>query len=104
MECDRAGVRRLCALVRHLPEDSATHRALNGHGAWSWDRELQARTVEYLDAMLRGLVVANHQRAGKRPKDMGAPMQIEHPDRPRPMAPAASGFKQLAAVLKQGGR
>ena len=75
-------MRRLAALVFNLPPDSASHRAINGIGAWTQERELLAAVVESLDELKRIGVLQLHKGSRKPPPKFGPPMRIEHPDRP----------------------
>jgi hypothetical protein len=54
-------MRRVLALVRNLPPESALHRAENGGAQWTIDTEIAAVTAELLWANVMSKVPRNKQ-------------------------------------------
>lgn len=72
----RTGVRRLLALVKGLPSDSATSRSVNTGGEpWSMQDELLAALVEMVDQSNR-MFFSAHAKEGTTVWD---PVQIRRP-------------------------
>jgi hypothetical protein len=70
-------IRRLATLIRYLPSDSATVRALDPSSQWSTTDHLLAAVVDTLR-------VANWQRAGDR--RVSPPTPLQRPGEARPHA------------------
>lgn len=89
-------VRRLCALVRGLPPDSALHR--NG-AKWTTQHEIAALAVERADMWWQVWVGMNAAKGSKLPEGIG----ITHPDRPKPerekRSKKALSARQIAGLM-----
>lgn len=105
-EVHAEGLRRINALTANLPPESAVKRALAEAGTWSTALELQATSVELLDAIARQLVTLNHLTAGRKPPRFGEPFRFDHPDRPstrerrRNSEDAVGGLKRLLSRVR----
>lgn len=88
-------VRRLCALVRGLPPDSA----LNRNGAmWTTQHEIAALALERAEMWWQVQIGMNAAKGSKLPEGIG----ISHPDRPKPEPepkPKAMSARDIAGMM-----
>jgi hypothetical protein len=88
------GVRRIAGLIRWLPPEAALWRS--NKTSWTIDNELQAATIEMLDALLRAYVQSHSKPTARKPN----PVKI-----PRPWDNAENTGKRrttLGDLLGQG--
>jgi hypothetical protein len=67
------GAREIISMIRWLPPEAAFWRSAGT--SWTTDNELQATTIEMLDALLRTYIQANSKPNAKKP----SPMRIPRP-------------------------
>lgn len=70
---DHLGAREIIQMMRWLPPEAALWRSAGT--SWSTENELQAATVEMLDALLRTYIQAHSKPNAKRP----TPLRIPRP-------------------------
>lgn len=63
-------------MLKHLPTDSALWRYTGQ--SWDMSNELQASTIEVLDALLRAFIQANSKPNSKKPQPIKIPRPWEH--------------------------
>ncbi|MEV8373014.1 hypothetical protein AB0P21_09770 [Kribbella sp. NPDC056861] len=84
-------MRRLVALITHLPPDSALSRTVNS--GWSDDRELAAALVELAHAQFRATLAAGGVKRLPRPLKVPRPDPYQ-PDQGTAAAPARPKSRQ----------
>ena len=89
------GLRRLLSFMQWLPPDAAVWRSTGT--AWDANTELQAVTVEMLDAVLRAYTQVHSKKGSRPPK----PLEIPRPWK-RTAKPARSGTS-LSELMRAGG-
>lgn len=70
---DLVGARRLLALLRNLPPDSASARALDPNEGWTQDQELMATVVDMLGVLEHRMLWANTKPNTKLPDPVTFP-------------------------------
>lgn len=88
------GYRRIAGMIRWLPPEAALWRS--NKTSWTIDNELQATTIETLDALLRAYIQAHSKPNSRKP----TPIQI-----PRPWDKAEKSSKRgttLTTLLSEG--
>lgn len=75
------GVRRLLSLTRWLPPEAALWRSTGQ--AWDTHTELQATTVEMLDALLRAYLQVHSKKGAKQPQPVEIPRPWKRTEKPR---------------------
>jgi hypothetical protein len=75
------GVREISHMVKWLPSEAAVWR--DAGTSWSTENELQATTVEMLDAILRVYIQAHSKPNSKKPKPIKIPRPYEKQEKKR---------------------
>ncbi|GLY51295.1 hypothetical protein [Lentzea sp. NBRC 102530] len=88
--------RRVCALVTHLPPDSALWRALSPEGRWTRADVLAAATERRLTALWAAVVAL----LGHEPTDdqLASPLDVLDPPGPVQSSPAKGGEGESTAA------
>lgn len=94
--------RRLWALIKGLPAESATARAAGQ--AWTLRDEMQAAHLEAADRWGRQIHAALLRLGGvKRLPQYGPPVTVSHPDRPAPKPAKRVSMAEAMAAMTRGG-